>query len=55
MNDDLEKELDKNRFSIVKYSIYINILVFAFVSTILFLLKVQNVSILLMVWNYYFR
>ncbi len=55
MSNKLQKELDKNRFFIVKNGLIIMILVIILVLVMLALLKVEDESILSAVWKYYFK
>jgi hypothetical protein len=55
MNSNLKKELDKNRFSIVKYGLVYILVTTAAVLISLMLIKIEGESILEMVINYYFK
>ncbi len=55
MENNLEKELDKNRFAVVKYGLIILSLVIVLILYALLLLKIDGEPILYMVMDYYFR
>ena len=55
MNSNLKKELDKNRFSIVKYGLIYILVTTTSVILSLILIKIEGVSILEMVIKYYFK
>ncbi len=55
MNSNLKKELDKNRFSIVKYGLIYILATTAIVLLSLILIKIDGESILEMVVKYYFK
>lgn len=55
MESNLEKELDKNRFAIVKYGLLILSLVIVLILYALFVLKIDDEPIIYMVMDYYFR
>ncbi len=55
MENNLEKELDKNKFSIVKYGLVILLLVIVLILYSLMILKIDDEPILHMVMDYYFR
>ncbi len=50
---ELDKELDKNKFLFVKYSLAINSLIFVAILLLLYFIKVENNSILQLIINYY--
>ena len=50
---ELDKELDKNKFLFVKYSLAINSLIFVGILLLLYFIKVENNSILQLIINYY--
>ena len=50
---ELDKELDKNKFLFVKYSLAINSLIFVAILLLLYFRKVENNSILQLIINYY--
>ena len=50
---ELDKELDKNKFLFVKYSLAINSLIFVVILLLLYFIKVENNSILQLIINYY--
>ena len=55
MNANLKKELDKNRFSIVKYGLIFILITTGLVFLSLILIKIEGESILEMVVRYYIR
>jgi len=55
MENNLQKELDKNRFFVVKYGIAIVITIFMIIILSLVLLKIENESILKLVVKYFFH
>jgi len=55
MENNLQKELDKNRFFVVKYGIAIVITIFMLIILSLVLLKIENESILKLVVKYFFH
>lgn len=55
MNENhLQKELDKNRFSTVKYGLFMIVFILGIMIVLLFGLKIEDQSILYMVYEYYF-
>ena len=50
---ELDKELDKNKFLFVKYSLAINSIIFVAILLLLYFIKVENNSILQLIINYY--
>jgi hypothetical protein len=54
-NEELEKELSKKKFFVIRYATLINILVIILVIIFLYSVKIQNVSLIEMVLNYYFQ
>ena len=50
---ELDKELDKNKFVFVKYSLAINSLIFVAILLLLFFIKIENNSVLQLIINYY--
>lgn len=50
---ELDKELDKNKFVFVKYSLAINSLIFIAILLLLFFIKIENNSVLQLIINYY--
>jgi len=55
MKGNLQRELAKNRFFIVKNGLFIVVFIIGLILISLYLLKIDNQSILLMVYKYYFR
>ncbi len=55
MENNLEKELDKNRFAVVKYGLIILTLVIILILYTLVILKIDGESILNLVIDYYVR
>ncbi len=55
MNFNIEKELDKNRFSIVKYGWFFILITIGIVLLSIGLIKIEEESVLEMVLLYYFR
>lgn len=54
-NEELEKELSKKKFFIIRYATLINILIVVMVIIFLFSVKIQGVSLIKMIFNYYFK
>lgn len=52
-NKELNDELDKKKFFFVKYSMGINFLIFTMVVLMLYLVRIDNYSILELIINYY--
>ena len=55
MEKDLEEEINKNRFVLVRYGLLLSLIAFGFIIISMLLLKVGEESILSMVLKYYFR
>lgn len=55
MREDFQRELDKKRFSLVRYGLVFILLTLAAVLLSLILIKIEGQSILSMVVKYYFR
>ncbi len=55
MKRNLEKELDKNRFFLVKNGLFIIALVLSLILIVLSVLTINNQSVLKLVFDYYFR
>lgn len=55
MENNLQKELDRNRFFIVKNGFILIIIITGLIFVSLSLLKIDNQSILELVFKYYFR
>ena len=55
MNDHLKKELDKNRFLIVRHGLFFILLTTGLILLSLILIKIEGESILEMVIKYYLR
>lgn len=49
----LHKELDKNKFFVIKYASIINLSILFIISLMLYEIKIENYSILEMIINYY--
>lgn len=54
-NEELEKELSKKKFFIIRYATLINSLIVIMVIIFLFSVKIQDVSLIKMIFNYYFQ
>ena len=54
-NEELEKELSKKKFFIIRYATLINVLIFIMVFIFLFSVKIQGISLIKMIFNYYFQ
>lgn len=52
-NKQLEEELNKNKFFIIKYSILINIIIFSLIFLILSIIKINESSLLILIFKYY--
>ncbi len=55
MANNLQNELDKNRFFIIKNGLVLIIITTGLIYMSLSLLKIENLSILELVFEYYFR
>ena len=55
MAQEFQKELNKNRFHIVKYGLVYIVIIIGLVLLSLTLIKIDNTSILSLVLDYYFR
>ncbi len=55
MKNDLQKELDKKRFFLVKNGLIIIATTISLILTALYLLKINDLPILILVLEYYFR
>ncbi len=54
-NEELEKELSKKKFFIIRYATLINVLIVIMVFIFLFSVKIQGISLIKMIFNYYFQ
>lgn len=55
IKDELQKQLDKKKFFIVRFALYINLLLLAVVIFLLCMLKIEGQSIFVLFLKYYFR
>jgi hypothetical protein len=53
--DFIKNELDKNKFFVVRYATVFNVLVLVCTILFLFLIRIERISILSMILEYYFK